>query len=65
MYAGMGVFFLDPILPLRINDLGGSDRSIALIFALISASFVIGSIVSGYIASKQNKILVILLFLAL
>ena len=65
VFAGMGVFFLDPILPLRINSLGGSDNTIALFFALISLSFVIGSIVSGVIAAKNNKILIVLLFVFL
>ena len=65
VFAGMGVFFLDPILPLRINSLGGSDNTIALFFALISLSFVIGSIVSGVIAAKNNKMLIVLLFVFL
>ena len=61
VFAQISVFFFDPVLPLRIKSLGGSNSTIALFFALINFSFVLGSIVSGILSTRCNKMLLLVL----
>ena len=59
VFAQISVFFFDPVLPLRIKSLGGSNSTIALFFALINFSFVLGSMVSGILSTRCNKMLLL------
>ena len=61
VFAQISVFFFDPVLPLRIKSLGGSNSTIALFFALINFSFVLGSMVSGILSARCNKMLLLIL----
>lgn len=57
--AAVNLIFMDPILVLWLEDLGVNEDNAGLGFALMAATFTIGSGISGELAQKIDKRLII------
>ena len=64
--AAMNLIFMDPILVLRLEELGVNEDNAGLGFALMAGTFTVGSAISGILADKFDKRVIICssLFLA-
>ena len=49
------VLFLDPILSIRLDELGIHENEVALAFGLIGFTYSIGSIIAGILSEKYSK----------
>ena len=58
-FAAMNLIFMDPILVLRLEDLGMNEDNTGLGFALMALTFTVGSGVFGALSSNFNKRVII------
>ena len=49
-YSPILIVYLDPILSLRMKELGSNENEVSLAFALMGLTYCFGSIVAGLIA---------------
>ena len=59
MLASMNLIFMDPILVLRLEDLGVNSDNAGFGFALMALTFTLGSGISGELAEKFDKRVII------
>ena len=57
--AAINLIFMDPILVLRLQELGINEDNAGLGFALMAGTFTIGSGISGELAEKFDKRIII------
>ena len=52
------ILYMDPILSVRLTDLGMNEKNVGYAFALIGIAFGLGGPSAGYLCSKLSKQLV-------
>ena len=48
-YSAVLILFLDPILSLRVQELGVNENEVGIAFALMGLTYTLGAIIMGYI----------------
>lgn len=49
------ILYMDPILAVRLTDLGMDEKNVGYAFALIGAAFGLGGPAAGYLCRKFSK----------
>ena len=61
-FAALVACFKDPILSVRLANLGFSEVTIALIYTFESVVYSVGAIICAYIAEKHNKLVALFIY---
>ena len=54
--------FKDPILSVRLSNIGFTDIAIALIYTVESVVYSVGAIICAYLAEKFNKLVTLFIY---